>query len=368
MPYVYQPCRRSRLQWPQIWLDNPRQWSSAGASPGILQQTLIPFYENGSAPTTQSAPNPPVVYFEKATYTILRHLYPNKKNWVISPEFVYIKKLVHSWRHFDPELLSDKDIFDEFTLRLGLSQVKQLLVTGPSNCEHSIDSCVDFGLSKGEEYDYEGLEAISKERGRVGLVDVVDKVLPEAHHRLKSNRDGELDEVRTRKDEWSQSRKGTQMTKSQCKRLLQVKIVGEEDDLEQIQVATQDFEPYGLDVGNEEDFPRRPMVYPEFESWVEKLMTRGVPTGTDVVLEYGGVNAIVVSATKDETCKVWSLSKKKLLRNIMFPTIINSIALDFGEDVFYAGGRDGKIYIATLNIVADPNTHYGLHILWFQKK
>ncbi|KAM3394983.1 hypothetical protein P3S68_003987 [Capsicum galapagoense] len=60
----------------------------------------------------------------------------------------------------------------------------------------------------------------------------------------------------------------------------QSRIVGQEDDLEPIQVATQDFEPDGPDVGNEEDPPLRPMVYPESESLVEKLMTKGVPTGT----------------------------------------------------------------------------------------
>ncbi|PHU11439.1 hypothetical protein BC332_18369 [Capsicum chinense] len=152
-------------------------------------------------------------------------LFNYRGSWVISPKLVYIKKLVHSWRRFDPELLSHKDICDEFTLRLGLSQVKQLLVTGPSgkyyivdgdssirdilsllcdqfkvinffvveegeltvfteyithytetdfinievgtDCEHSASSCVDFDLSEGEEYYYEGLEAISKERGRI---------------------------------------------------------------------------------------------------------------------------------------------------------------------------------------------------------
>lgn len=47
----------------------------------------------------------------------------------------------------------------------------------------------------------------------------------------------------------------------------------------------------------------------------------------------------------------------------MFPSIIDTMALDPGEDVFYAGGRDGKIYIAALNAVADPNNNYGLHIL-----
>ncbi|KAF3641907.1 hypothetical protein FXO38_04804 [Capsicum annuum] len=87
---------------------------------------------------------------------------------------------------------------------------------------------------------------------------------------------------------------------------------------------------------------------------------------TDVVIGYGGANAIVVSASEDRTCK--SLSREKSLRNIVFPTIIDAIALDPGEDVFYAGGRDRKIYIATVNIVADPNNNYGLHILGFLSK
>ncbi|XP_016582287.2 uncharacterized protein LOC107879869 [Capsicum annuum] len=126
--------------------------------------------------------------------------------------------------------------------------------------------------------------------------------------RPKWKRDREPDKARKRKGEWSQSRKGTQMTcrncdesnqnaKGCCKEKStenasmkgkspmmesnsQSRIVGQEDDLQQIQVATQDFEPYGPNVGNEEDPPLRPMVYPESKSWVEKLMARSVPTGT----------------------------------------------------------------------------------------
>ncbi|KAK9271064.1 hypothetical protein L1049_026653 [Liquidambar formosana] len=70
---------------------------------------------------------------------------------------------------------------------------------------------------------------------------------------------------------------------------------------------------------------------------------------TNIVGGYGGCNAIIVSASEDRTCKVWSLSKGKLLRNIIFPSIIDAIALDPGEHVFYAGSRDGKIYIAALS-------------------
>ncbi|GMG98710.1 hypothetical protein Nepgr_000550 [Nepenthes gracilis] len=84
---------------------------------------------------------------------------------------------------------------------------------------------------------------------------------------------------------------------------------------------------------------------------------------TDVVAGYGGSNAIIVSASEDRTCKVWSLSKGRLLRNIEFPSIINAIALDPGEHVFFAGGRDGKIYIAALGAGSSSDSIYGMHII-----
>ncbi|KAL6985077.1 hypothetical protein U1Q18_018455 [Sarracenia purpurea var. burkii] len=84
---------------------------------------------------------------------------------------------------------------------------------------------------------------------------------------------------------------------------------------------------------------------------------------TDVVAGYGGCNAIIVSASEDRTCKVWSLSKGKLLRNIVFPSIIDAVALEPGERVFYAGGRDGKIYIAALNAQGTSSSSYGMHII-----
>ncbi|XP_021284761.1 protein ROOT INITIATION DEFECTIVE 3 isoform X2 [Herrania umbratica] len=63
------------------------------------------------------------------------------------------------------------------------------------------------------------------------------------------------------------------------------------------------------------------------------------------------------------TGHVWSLSRGRLLRNIVFPSIIAAIALDPGEHVFYAGSRDGKIYIAALNAESSPSNSYGLHII-----
>lgn len=47
----------------------------------------------------------------------------------------------------------------------------------------------------------------------------------------------------------------------------------------------------------------------------------------------------------------------------MFPSIIDAIALDPSERVFYAGGRDGKIYIAALNAEIPSSKNYGLHII-----
>nr|KAJ0213655.1 hypothetical protein LSAT_V11C400180790 [Lactuca sativa] len=41
---------------------------------------------------------------------------------------------------------------------------------------------------------------------------------------------------------------------------------------------------------------------------------------TDIVTGYGGSHAIILSAFLDRTCKVWSLTKGTLLRNIVFPS------------------------------------------------
>ncbi|WJX10489.1 hypothetical protein P8452_01206 [Trifolium repens] len=85
---------------------------------------------------------------------------------------------------------------------------------------------------------------------------------------------------------------------------------------------------------------------------------------TDVVIGYGGSNAIIISASDDRTCKVWSISSGTLLRSIVFPSIINAIALDPAEHVFYAGSSDGNIYIAALNTDRITTTNnFGKHII-----
>ncbi|KAL8172026.1 hypothetical protein V2J09_023830 [Rumex salicifolius] len=84
---------------------------------------------------------------------------------------------------------------------------------------------------------------------------------------------------------------------------------------------------------------------------------------TDLKVGYGGANAIIVSASEDRTCKVWRLSTGELLRSIVFPSMIDAVALDPGEYVFYAGGRDGKIYIVALGAESPSDSIYGKHII-----
>ncbi|XP_020265847.1 protein ROOT INITIATION DEFECTIVE 3 isoform X1 [Asparagus officinalis] len=84
---------------------------------------------------------------------------------------------------------------------------------------------------------------------------------------------------------------------------------------------------------------------------------------TDVVCGHGLCNSIIISSSEDRTCKIWSLSEGILLRNIVFPSVIDAIAMDPGEHAFYAGGRDGRIYIAALNAEPDPDNRYGMYII-----
>nr|XP_009388380.1 PREDICTED: protein ROOT INITIATION DEFECTIVE 3-like isoform X1 [Musa acuminata subsp. malaccensis] len=84
---------------------------------------------------------------------------------------------------------------------------------------------------------------------------------------------------------------------------------------------------------------------------------------TDVVTGHGLCNSIIISTSEDRTCKIWSLYEGLLLRSITFPSIIDAIVMDLGEHVFYAGGRDGKIYIAALNAECNRNSIHGMFII-----
>ncbi|KAG6591385.1 Protein ROOT INITIATION DEFECTIVE 3, partial [Cucurbita argyrosperma subsp. sororia] len=75
---------------------------------------------------------------------------------------------------------------------------------------------------------------------------------------------------------------------------------------------------------------------------------------TNIVVDYGGSNAIIISSSVDRTCKVWILSNGKLLRNIIFPSIIDAIALDPGERVFYGGVEMRSSTLLHLMLNAHP--------------
>ncbi|CAD6265671.1 unnamed protein product [Miscanthus lutarioriparius] len=68
---------------------------------------------------------------------------------------------------------------------------------------------------------------------------------------------------------------------------------------------------------------------------------------TDIACFLG---AIAISSSEDRTCKIWSLSEGRMLRSISFPTSIGSVALDPRSHIFYAGGRDGKIYVTAMGV------------------
>lgn len=64
------------------------------------------------------------------------------------------------------------------------------------------------------------------------------------------------------------------------------------------------------------------------------------------------------------TSQVWSLSKGKSLRSITFPSVVDAIVLDPGEHAFYAGCRDGQIYIVALNAESSSSGIYDdVHII-----
>ncbi|PNT76362.1 hypothetical protein BRADI_1g47490v3 [Brachypodium distachyon] len=68
---------------------------------------------------------------------------------------------------------------------------------------------------------------------------------------------------------------------------------------------------------------------------------------TDIACFHG---EIAVSSSEDRTCKIWNLSEGRMLRSISFPAIIDSIVLDPRSHIFYAGGRDGKIYVTAMGV------------------
>ncbi|XP_037459771.1 protein ROOT INITIATION DEFECTIVE 3-like isoform X2 [Triticum dicoccoides] len=81
---------------------------------------------------------------------------------------------------------------------------------------------------------------------------------------------------------------------------------------------------------------------------------------TDIACFHG---AIALSSSEDRTCKIWSLSEGRMLRSISFPAIIDSVEIDPRSHIFYAGGRDGKIYVTAMGVDVSSQGRDDLSIL-----
>ena len=73
---------------------------------------------------------------------------------------------------------------------------------------------------------------------------------------------------------------------------------------------------------------------------------------TAIACGFGGATSILVSASLDHTCKIWSLGTGALLRSITLPRGVTAIALDSGEQLLYAAGVEGSIWEVPL---VDPS-------------
>ncbi|XP_038048638.1 WD repeat-containing protein 18-like isoform X2 [Patiria miniata] len=73
---------------------------------------------------------------------------------------------------------------------------------------------------------------------------------------------------------------------------------------------------------------------------------------TDVHCGIGGARSRVVSASHDQTCKLWDLATGQLLCNFVFDSPVCSVAMDMAEYHLFAGCSDGNIY--QVNLFASP--------------
>eukprot|EP00250_Pteridium_aquilinum_P003858 c14132_g1_i1 orf=283-1290(+) len=75
---------------------------------------------------------------------------------------------------------------------------------------------------------------------------------------------------------------------------------------------------------------------------------------TSIISSAGGSNAVVVTASLDQTCKVWGLGTGKLLQSIKLQSAIISIVLHPNGQL-YAGTAAGKISICSLDLWYPPS-------------
>ncbi|XP_014344044.1 WD repeat-containing protein 18 [Latimeria chalumnae] len=69
---------------------------------------------------------------------------------------------------------------------------------------------------------------------------------------------------------------------------------------------------------------------------------------TDIYCGFGGPLARVVTASLDQTIKLWEISSGELLMSVVFDVGIMSVTLDPSENHIFCGGSDGSIFQVNL--------------------
>ncbi|XP_071840300.1 WD repeat-containing protein 18-like [Apostichopus japonicus] len=69
---------------------------------------------------------------------------------------------------------------------------------------------------------------------------------------------------------------------------------------------------------------------------------------TDLHCGKGGITDRVVSASQDQTCKLWDIPSGQMLCSFVFDTPILSVTMDAAQLRIFAGGLDGSIYSVNL--------------------
>ena len=81
---------------------------------------------------------------------------------------------------------------------------------------------------------------------------------------------------------------------------------------------------------------------------------------TCIVCGYGGSSGRIITASKDQTIRIWDLTSKRSLVTVSYPKPISTITLNHLETWLYVGTFDGEIYAtplhaASANVVAETS-------------
>ncbi|XP_052777090.1 WD repeat-containing protein 18-like isoform X2 [Mya arenaria] len=69
---------------------------------------------------------------------------------------------------------------------------------------------------------------------------------------------------------------------------------------------------------------------------------------TDIHVGRGGARSRVVSASLDQTCKIWDMVSGQLLQTVVFPSSVMSVTMDMAEFRLFAGVSTGNIFCVNM--------------------